>query len=1099
MQVETLVIRLSRRAPAAALVIASPGLSTADASAISHPLSRNGRRALQSGVLSTALLAMLAAFDVGGAGTFWSTAHLTFAAIFGLTVVAGAWRVAEGRVRTVRGLIGVAFLVWTASQLARDMGLVTGSDGWVTLADLLFVGTACTAFAAYHAALHGRLGRTQEGIVYLDAALVVAASTAVLTAVFGARAASDPVQLSLFIHGLVFVWILGASLILDLATLVERRPAGAYALLAGLAVLAVGLIGSASGGDSASLGAVFFPALVSSGVLIIAYGSAGWNERVDPDPRYAAAAHSLRELLPLGAAASAPLLFLGSRLLPTGSDQSIVSQTVDVCIAALLIMAVVRQSLTVRERERGLEELKAARAADERRVQQIAGVEAVGRLLTSTGPTRASLEQVATLLGEQFGYEYVAIYLAEDERLKLGVSRNHVDPFPYLERTQGVIGRVMRTHRPKLVPDVRFEPAYLCGDTAVTSEIAVPLMTGDRLLGVLDIQSTAADLLDETDLRVMIAVADQLASAMELGLERNFTNAILETVGALVIVVDADGEVIRRNAACEEVSGYSSAELAAHRSLDFLVPPEDVERVRAAIASLTPGNRSVYLENDWIRKDGTRRHIAWTNTAVMGDTGTIKHSIATGVDITARKRLEEQLAHQVLHDVLTGLPNRALFLDRVERALIDDRQPADVALLFLDLDDFKQVNDTYGHVVGDRVLAELGARLGTSIRPSDTAARMGGDEFAVLLDGAADVATAREIAARISVALAEPIAVEGHDIIVRVSIGIAPAETGRDDAVALLGRADIAMYWAKSEGKGRSQHIDPHMHSARVERRGLEARLERALRDDEFELHYQPIVDLCSGMLVGLEALVRWRHPERGLLSPAHVIPLAEETGLIIPVGRWVVQEACRQGREWRGADGNGPWMSVNLSARQFMEASLVTDVQDALASGGLDAAGLVLEITESSLMQDSEATVDRLDRLKQLGVRLAVDDFGTRYSSLDYLRRFPVDILKIDRSFVTGVDGGEKESTLCRAIVALGQSLGLQTLAEGIETAGQLGALQTLGCELGQGFLFARALEPEAVDRFAKFLQPDTSAPRRQAMARSSRPTRVGPVAAAP
>jgi len=1062
-----------------------------------------GRRSLVLGVAATALLAALAALDLGGAVTAWSASHITLSAIFGLIAVMAGWREADGRARMVRGLIGLAFVLWTASQLARDMGLMTGAESWITLADLLFIGTAGMAFAAYHAALHGRLGRTQEGIVYLDAALVVAASTATLTIIFGAQAVSDPVLLSLFIHGLVFVWILGASLILDLATRVERRPAGAYALLAGLAVLTVGLIGSASGGATEPYG-WFFPALISAGVLIIAYGSAGWNERVDPDPRYAAATHRLRELLPLGAAASAPLLFLGSRLLPAGPGQGLVSLTIDISISALLMMAVVRQSLTVRERERGLEELKAARAADERRVQQIVGVEAVGRLLAATGPTRASLEQLAELLDEQFGYEYVAIYLVNEGQLELGASRNYVDPSHLLDGTQGIIGRVMRTHRPELVTDVRYEPEYVCGDPAVLSEIAVPFMTGERLLGVLDIESSSADRLDETDLTVMVAVADQLAAAMELGLERNFISAILDTVGALVIVVDPEGRVIRLNGACEEVSGYSAVELSAHPSLDFLVPPEDLARVHAAVSCLGAGNQSVSIENDWLHKDGTRRHIAFTNTVVLGQGGSIKYTIATGVDITARKRLEEQLAHQALHDVLTGLPNRALFLDRAQRALISDRDPTNVALLFLDLDDFKQVNDTYGHVVGDRVLAELGARLAACIRPSDTAARMGGDEFAVLLDGAIGALTTQEIAQRIATTLAEPIVIEAHEIVVRVSIGIASAEAGSagaasEEAVALLGRADIAMYWAKSEGKGRSEHFVPRMQHLRSERLEAEARLERAVREQQFVLHYQPIVDLASGELVGLEALLRWQDPERGLLSPAHAIPLAEETGLIVPIGRWVLQEACRQARQWRRPDGRAPWISVNLSARQFQETSLVADVKDALAAGGLRARDLVLEITESSLMQDSEATIDRLDRLKGLGIRLAVDDFGTGYSSLDYLRRFPVDILKIDRSFVTGVDGGVKESTLCRAILALGNSLGLQTLAEGIETTGQLGALRTLGCDLGQGFLFARPLAADAVSDFAAPLRREMSVPRRSAIARRSRQVLVGPLAAAP
>jgi diguanylate cyclase (GGDEF)-like protein len=427
-------------------------------------------------------------------------------------------------------------------------------------------------------------------------------------------------------------------------------------------------------------------------------------------------------------------------------------------------------------------------------------------------------------------------------------------------------------------------------------------------------------------------------------------------------------------------------------------------------------------------------------------------------------RLYEELRHLAFHDSLTGLANRALFQDRVEHAVT--RRPGDepglVAVLFLDLDDFKTVNESLGHVGGDQLLAAVGDRIRACLRASDTAARLGGDEFAILLEDLRDESEATHVAQRVIDALRPPIRIGGTAAVIATSIGIAASPPGQDGVTELLRNADFAMYQAKHRGKGRYEVFRPILREAASERAALEALLNGAEDRDELRLHYQPVVDLTDGAIVGLEALVRWQAPGRGLLMPTDFIAIAEESGAIVRMGRWVLERACRETREWQAAfDLDGLTVGVNLSARQFQHPDLVAEVGAALTASGLEPSRLILEITESVLMQTTTSTIGKLADLRRIGVRLAIDDFGTGYSSLGYLQRFPVDMLKIDKTFIDGIGQRGNRPVLARAIVQLGRALGLQVVAEGIERPEQSAILRRLGCTRGQGYLYARPLAP--------------------------------------
>jgi diguanylate cyclase (GGDEF)-like protein len=473
--------------------------------------------------------------------------------------------------------------------------------------------------------------------------------------------------------------------------------------------------------------------------------------------------------------------------------------------------------------------------------------------------------------------------------------------------------------------------------------------------------------------------------------------------------------------------------------------------LRSATSVITSATSS----GDW--SEAVFERITVDSDDQIGEAGRAFNSLLGAVE--GRKELENRLRYQAFHDTLTGLPNRALFMERLAQAECRYREEGTSStVLFLDVDNLKAVNDSLGHEGGDTLIKCLTERLLGVVREDDTVARLSGDEFAILLTGAGSAHQAERVAHRILDSLRLPTPIGEHLVRTGFSIGLATSETCAASGIGLLRAADLAMYEAKTDGKGRLEVFQPSHHTAHVRRDAVRAELSGALDGEQLELHYQPIVDVPSQTIVGFEALLRWRHPELGLVSPLDFIPLAEETGLIVPIGRWVLQEATRQAAEWQNRSPLGRLrMSVNVSVRQFQHPDLLRDVTDALHRSGLEPPLLTLEITESLFVEDSEETSRKIGLLKDLGVRLALDDFGTGYSSLSYLRRFPIDTLKIDKSFIDGLTTSREGYAVVAAITQLGQTLHLEVVAEGLETEEQLAALHALDCPLGQGYHFSR------------------------------------------
>ncbi|WP_239147042.1 putative bifunctional diguanylate cyclase/phosphodiesterase [Paractinoplanes tereljensis] len=530
-------------------------------------------------------------------------------------------------------------------------------------------------------------------------------------------------------------------------------------------------------------------------------------------------------------------------------------------------------------------------------------------------------------------------------------------------------------------------------------------------------------------------------SAREI-LAKEYTDSILANAGEGICGVGADNRIIFANEAAGRITGLGVDGLLGLDSGEFLPSGEDAER-----------------EVTMQRPDGTSVRVAYSVSVIAKDGG----AVVVLRDVTRQRDLEYDLRHQALHDGLTGLPNRKLFLDRLEHAISRARAAGEsAAVLYLDLDGFKKVNDSLGHNAGDMLLRTTGDRLAGALRPHDTVARLGGDEFAVLLEGASAETVEQHTQACLD-ALNQPFVVHGRKAVVSVSIGVVPEIAGYGDAEEVLRNADVAMYAAKARGKGCFEIFESRMHEQLIDRLDSEARLRDAVHRGELRLHLQPVVALPGKRVGGVEALVRWQDPERGLQQPGSFIPLAEETGLIAEIDRWVLFEACMTVKRWQdlAPHASPAWVSVNLSAVELEIPDLTDRVAYALATTGLSPHCLVLELTETVLMRDLAVTAARLEELRELGVKIAIDDFGTGYSSLGYLRDIPVDVLKVDRSFITGLVGNQRQQELVSAVLQLGHTLGLKVVVEGIETEDQLELLGRMGCRYAQGYFLGR---PEPV-----------------------------------
>lgn len=545
--------------------------------------------------------------------------------------------------------------------------------------------------------------------------------------------------------------------------------------------------------------------------------------------------------------------------------------------------------------------------------------------------------------------------------------------------------------------------------------------------------------------------------------------AIFENAVIGIGLTDIEGRHIETNPALQKVLGYSNEELCS-MSFTEVTYPDDVAADVKLYKELVSGRLDHYqMEKRYTCKNG---QLAWgclTVSLVRGNRNEPQFTVAMVENITERKQAEEKLLHHAFHDVLTDLPNRTLFLNRLDSAIKRNQRCKvySFAVLFLDLDRFKNINDSLGHLFGDQMLMVIAKKLAASLRKGDTVARLGGDEFAILLEDIKSISDATCIAERIQKELSLPLNLDGYEMFTSVSIGITLSAYGYGNAEDMLRDADTAMYRAKKLGKARYEIFNRAMHESALTLLQLENDLRRAIVTQEFQLHYQPIISLETGRITGFEALVRWQHPGRGMIAPADFIPVAEETGLIVSIGYWVLRSACRQMQDWlRRYSANSPKkISVNLSIKQFSQPDLMQQIAQILQDTGLSGGNLVLEITESVIMENGDEAITLLSQMQALGIELSIDDFGTGYSSLGRLHSFPISGLKIDRCFISPIGADAKKLEIIETIVTLAHKLGVKVTAEGVETAEQLTLLRKLNCEYGQGYFFSRPLDSEAAE----------------------------------
>ncbi len=697
------------------------------------------------------------------------------------------------------------------------------------------------------------------------------------------------------------------------------------------------------------------------------------------------------------------------------------------------------------------------------------------------------VRRAAHLVGTPHGYVYV---VDRDDgvlvmRAACGMFVKNVGE--RLGRDVGVAGKAWHTGELVVVADSDQTPSRRPTRTpTMGSVIGIPLVSDGQVVGVLGLAAGDLELsFGAREIEVLTRFGELASLALDNAqLLQNAQHEVdeggraedalrvseeryrrLSDATSEALAIHRDGVILEVNAAFARLLGYRAEDCVGRSVLDFATPETAAEVRDGAYGteSTTP------VEFAAMTSDGTTFPVEVSWRQIPYPDGQPADVLAVH-DLRERRRLEAQLSRSAFYDGLTGLPSRALLLDRVSHALsfIRPEEDGPIGFVLLDLDRFKVINESLGHAAGDRLLELVGRRLSECLRPGDTVARFGGDEFAVLLDAVGGEADALRVAERIEAELRAPFDLDGRDTFVGASMGIALGRAGSTEPGELLRDAEIALYRAKADLTTRHALFEPGMSAAVTERLDLENDLGRAVERDELRLHYQPLVDLATSRIVGLEALVRWQHPTRGLVPPLSFIPLAEETGLILSIGRWVLETACRQARAWQLEFPAEPpiLMSVNLSAKQFARADLVEQVSAILAETGLRSSCLELEITESVLMDESDAGIQALQALRGLGVKLVLDDFGTGYSSLSYLKHMPLDTIKIDRSFVNELTGDDANLAIVQAVISLAHGLGIDVVAEGIETAEQLARLRELACDRGQGYFYARPLPADALAR---------------------------------
>jgi diguanylate cyclase (GGDEF)-like protein/PAS domain S-box-containing protein len=618
----------------------------------------------------------------------------------------------------------------------------------------------------------------------------------------------------------------------------------------------------------------------------------------------------------------------------------------------------------------------------------------------------------------------------------------------------------------------------------IAAAISLPLRSGSEIVGALTLYSTDLEAFDREEVKLLSELAEDLAYGVvsqrtaiarrqaEESLKLR-TRAIEASSNGIMICEARDPEmpIIYVNPAFERITGFGADEVVGRNPRFLSGEDTDQKGVVDIRESIHLGLETEAVVRNY-RKDGSLFWNELSVAPVRDEKGGVTHFVSVFNDITERKRYEEQLEHHAGHDLLTGLSNRNLLIDRLEQSIVyAERSRRLLAILLLDLDRFKVINESLGHGKGDELLRMVASRLSGCVRPGDTVARLGGDEFVIALAEVAEVDDVGLVGKKIQEALIRPFHLAERELFMTASIGISFYPRDGGDGETLIRNADVAMYRAKAEGGNLFRFFAPDMNLRVMETLEMEADLRRALEKKEFLLHYQPKVDLASGRISGCEALVRWRHPVKGLVPPGAFIPLAEETGLIVPLGDWVLREACRQSTEWRKSGFPVVAVATNLSARQFRQTDLVEKVQGIIRDTGMDPEMLTLELTESMIMHDPAGAAETMRRLKALGVGLSLDDFGTGYSSLNYLRRFPVDCLKIDRSFITDVTTDAGAAAVATSVVAIAHSLKLTAIAEGVETKEQLAFVRESRCDGLQGYYFSK---PLPADEFVRLLRED-------------------------